>query len=127
MDMTTYTTIFHVEKRIYAIYDMELWAPVALRQALAFVGALLLEILLFAKILGILPLTFSTAWIYVVSAVAVAWWIDQPGKEHRRPLEVVWDHICYYTEPKELHGLQVMPQAEECLLSITVPVIPEAG
>src|SRR3954470_1073259 len=104
MELPTYTSVFALERRLYAVYDFELPAPVGLFQAAAFlvVGVMFLIV---GRLLGV-PLTPGTAWFYVVPPGFAAWVASRPVADAKRPHQWLVSQGRYLAEPRVLHRLR---------------------
>lgn len=99
-ELPTYTALFDTERRLYAIYDLELPVPVGLSQAGTFLvtaGGLLLVL----GLLGV-ELTAANAWIAVVPPGVVAWLSGQPLAEGRRVHRWLQAQLRHALEPRHL-------------------------
>lgn len=103
MELPTYTSVFTLERRLYAIYDLELPAPIGFFQAAAFVAAAAV-FLLAGQVLGI-PLSAGTAWFYLVPPGFAAWIASKPVAEGKRPHAWVLAQLRHLGEPRVLHRL----------------------
>src|SRR3954454_20249506 len=103
MELPTYTSVFALERRLYAVYDFELPAPVGLFQAAAFlvVGVVFLIV---GRLFGV-PITAGTAWFYVVPPGFAAWAASRPVAESKRPHQWLLSQARFLTEPRVLHRL----------------------
>jgi hypothetical protein len=123
MELPTYTSIFHVERKLYKVYDVELPYPVDLLQLGVFAVCLLL-IIAATHILDV-PFNLDWLWIYVVPPGAAAWAISRPLLEAKRPHQWIASQIRYFLEPRLLHRL--MPSHEPPRLGIRAQVWQRRG
>ena len=103
MDLPTYTSVFAIERRLYAIYDFELPAPIGLFQA----GAFIVVASIFFAFGWLVGIQFSagTAWFYVVPPGMAAWIASKPVTEHKRPHAWLVSQARFLLEPRTLHRL----------------------
>lgn len=118
MELPTYTSVFTLERRLYAIYDLELPAPIALFQAAAFVAAAAV-FLLVGRVLGV-PLSAGTAWFYVVPPGFAAWIASKPVAESKRPHAWALSQLRHLVEPRVLHRLAPAREPEAVRLVAAV-------
>lgn len=104
MELPTYTSVFALERRLYAVYDFELPAPIGLFQAAAFlvVGV---AFLIVGRLSGV-PMSPGTAWFYVVPPGFAAWLASRPVAESKRPHEWLASQARHLSEPRVLHRLR---------------------
>lgn len=102
-ELPTYTSVFRLERRLYAIYDWELPVPIGLAGAVAFVGAALV-FLVIGRLLGI-DLTPGSAWFYVVPPAFAAYLIRRPVGDAKQPHAWLGARLRYLLEPRVLHRL----------------------
>lgn len=101
--LPTYTSVFRLRRRLYAIYDWELPVPVGLFEASVFLGAVVAFALL-ATALGI-GFTPGSAWFFVVPPAFVAYLARQPVADAKQPLDWLASHVRYVLEPRVVHRL----------------------
>lgn len=118
MELPTYTSVFTLERRLYAIYDLELPAPIGFFQAAAFVAAAALFLLL-GRLLGI-PVSAGTAWFYVVPPGFAAWIASKPVAEGKRPHAWLAAQVRHLFEPRVLHRLSPAREPEAVRLVASV-------
>lgn len=104
MQLPTYTSMFRHERKLYAIYDFELPAPVSLFQAGAFVVSLAV-VYAVLQLLGI-PLNAFWAFAYLVPPGVAAWLASQPVADGKRAHHWLGSQIRYLTEAKTLCRLR---------------------
>lgn len=76
MELPTYTSIFTLRRKLYAIYDWELPRPVEMVQVGVFaIGVLIVWGITHAFGVG---LSAASAWVFVVPPAALAWYSTQP-------------------------------------------------
>ena len=104
MELPTFTSIFNVERKLYAVYDIELPFPVSVMQAgaviLSFLGALLL-----LHVLGVVP-SASTGWLYIVPPGIAGWAASQPVADHKKLHTWLYSQLRHLAEPRVLHRLR---------------------
>lgn len=108
--MPTYTSVFRLRRRLYALYDWELPVPVGLFEAVMFllaVGAFALLARAFG--MGLQP---GTAWFYVVPPLFVAYLARQPIADAKQPLDWVASQVRYLLEPRIVHRLADAPRRD---------------
>lgn len=103
MELPTYTSVFTLERRLYAIYDLELPAPVGFFQVGAFLLAAVVFFLL-GRLFGV-PMSAGTAWFYFVPPGLAAWVASKPVAEGKRPHVWALAQLRYLLEPRVLHRL----------------------
>jgi hypothetical protein len=103
VDLPTYTSIFHVERKLYKVHDVELPYPVDLLQ----LGVFGVTLLVIVAVVHALHLGFDLdwLWIYVVPPGAAAWAVSRPLLEAKRPHQWLLAQLRYLLEPRLLHGL----------------------
>ena len=115
----SYTSIWAVEKVIYAINDLKLPFPVTFTQMTWFVFSMVF-ILMFSKIP---PLSFiDNALIkYAVIPVAFTWFMSQKTFDGKKPFGFMKSVILYVLRPKTKYGVKTVKlQTEKPPESITV-------
>lgn len=102
LDLPTYSRLFEVERKLYKIFDLELPRPVGLLEAAAFVGTLLV-IIVVMSVLG-QGLSADTAFIFVVPPGVAAWLVSQQFDvtDAKRPHMWVLAQLRYLVEPRHL-------------------------
>ena len=98
MELPTYSAVFGFEKRLYAIYDLELPVPVSLFQAGVFLLALAAT-LATTTVLGI-GLTAASAWVFVVPPATAAYLASRPLADGKRPHHWLVSQARHLTEPR---------------------------
>lgn len=119
-ELPTYTSLFRVERRLYAVYDLELPVPVGLFQAGVFAVTAALSVLAL-ELLG--PgLTAGTAWVVVVPPAFASWGASRPLVEGRRPHRWAWSQLRHVLEPRRLDGpaRRREPERVELVASVVV-------
>ncbi|MBW3561535.1 MAG: conjugal transfer protein [Actinobacteria bacterium] len=99
-ELPTYTSLFQLERRLYALYDLELPVPIGFLQAGVFAGAAGAS-LLGMRLLGV-GLTAETAWIVLVPPGFAAWWASRPAVDGRRPHRWLAAQLRHLCEPRRL-------------------------
>lgn len=104
MELPTYSAVFAFEKRLYAVYDLELPAPVSLFQAGAFLAALAVVVpaMLF---LGV-GLSAASCWVFVVPPALAAYLASRPLEDGKRPHHWLVSQARYLTGPRVLVRLR---------------------
>lgn len=102
IEMPTYTSVFQLERRLYALYDLELPVPVGFLQAGVFAGAAGAS-LLGMHLLGV-DLTAETAWIVVVPPGFAGWLASRPVIEGKHPHRWLISQVRYLREHRRLEG-----------------------
>jgi hypothetical protein len=102
LDLPTYSRLFEVERKLYKIFDLELPRPVGLLEAVAFVGTLLV-IVLIMSILG-QSLTVDNAFLFVVPPGVAAWLVSQQFDvtDAKRPHIWALAQLRYLVQPRHL-------------------------
>jgi hypothetical protein len=100
VELPTYSAVFGFEKRLYAIYDLELPVPVSLFQAGVFLPALAAT-LAFTTMAGI-GLTAASAWAFVVPPATAAYLASRPLADGKRPHHWLTSQARHLTEPRTL-------------------------
>jgi hypothetical protein len=101
--LPTYTSVFRLQRRLYAVYDWELPVPVGLLETAVFLGG----VAVFAglgRLLGI-PFTAGTAWFFVVPPGFLAYLARQPVADGKQPHAWVASQLRYLLEPRALLNL----------------------
>lgn len=101
--LPTYTSVFRLRRRLYAVYDWELPVPVGLFEAGVFLAAVA-TCALVGRLVG-LEFTPGTAWFYVVPPAFLAYLAHQPVADAKQPLDWALSHVRYLLEPRTLHRL----------------------
>ena len=104
MELPTYSAVFGFEKRLYAIYDLELPVPVSLFQAGVFLLALAVTFAATA-VVGI-GLTAASAWLFVVPPGLAAFLASRPLSDGKRPHHWLASQARHLTEPRRLVRLR---------------------
>ena len=104
MELPTYTGVFGFERRLYAIYDLELPVPVSLFQAGVFLLAL--GATLAATTLVGIGLSAASAWVFVVPPATAAYVASLPLADGKRPHHWVASQVRHLTEPRTLVRLR---------------------
>jgi hypothetical protein len=100
--MPTYTSIFSLRRKLYAIYDWELPRPVELVQVGVFVmGVVAVWLVTRAIGVGFSP---STGWVFVVPPGALAWCATQPVADGKSVGAWLVAQVGFLFEPKALNG-----------------------
>lgn len=103
MELPTYTSVFSLERRLYALYDFELPVPVSLVQVVSFaIGVAAMAVL--ARLVG-LGLHPGTAWLFVVPPALLSFGLSRPFIEGRRPQAVAASLLRFFLEPRLLVDL----------------------
>ncbi|MGH9069855.1 MAG: conjugal transfer protein [Acidimicrobiales bacterium] len=100
MEMPTYTSIFTLRRKLYAIYDWELPRPVELAQVGVFVVGVAL-VFVFTTALGH-GLTAANAWMFIVPPGAVAWYATQPVADEKTIGGWLGSQLRYLCEPRKI-------------------------
>jgi hypothetical protein len=109
IDLPTYTSVFRLRRRLYAVYDWELPLPIGLFEA----GVFLVGVVLFAllgRLLGI-ELTPASAWFFLVPPGFLAYLAGRPVADSKPPHQWLVSQVQFVLEPAVLHGL-AEPAAE---------------
>ena len=104
MELPTYSAVFGFEKRLYAIYDLELPVPVSLFQAGVFLLALAATFAA-AGLVGI-GLTAASTWLFVVPPATAAYLASRPLADGKRPHHWLASQARHLTEPRLLVRLR---------------------
>jgi len=108
-ELPTYTSVFRLRRRLYALFDFELPVPVGLVE----LGLFALTALVFwfvGHALGI-TLTAGSAWFFLVPPAFVAYLARLPLADARQPHAWLRSRIRYLLEPRTLSGLAEGPRA----------------
>ncbi len=102
-ELPTYTAVFSLRRRLYAIYDWELPAPVGLGEA----GVFVLGVLLFAGLARLVGLELSprSAWFFLVPPAFLAHAARRPLADAKPPLAWLGAQLRFLLEPRLLEGL----------------------
>lgn len=111
-ELPTYTSVFQLERRLYALYDLELPVPVGLLQAGVFAGTAGMS-LLGMRLLG-LDLTAGTAWVVLVPPGFAAWCASRPVVEGRRPHRWLAAQVRHLLEPRRLDAVRDRHEPGTC-------------
>lgn len=117
-ELPTYTSVFRLRRRLYAVYDWELPLPVGVFEA----GAFLLGVAVFAllgRVLGI-ELTPGSAWFYLVPPGFLAYVSGRPVADGKPPHQWAASQATYLLEPARLHGLAEPAEPEALTLTARV-------
>lgn len=107
MELPTYTAVFRLKRRLYAIYDWELPVPVGLLEIAVFAAGVALCAVV-AQLIG-LELTPGSAWFFVVPPGFLAYAARRPLADGKPPHAWAWAQLRYLLEPRLLHGLADRP------------------
>lgn len=102
-ELPTYTSVFRLRRRLYALYDFELPVPVGLAEA----GVFLLAAGIFWVLGHALGIAFTpgSAWFFVVPPGFLAYLARLPVADGKQPHALVAARIRYLLEPRALHRL----------------------
>lgn len=116
--LPTYTSVFRLRRRLYALYDWELPVPVGLFEASVFLAAAGA----FALLGAVFGLGFDagSAWFYVVPPLFVAYLARQPVADAKQPLDWVLSHARYLLEPRVVHRLADARERDRVRVTATV-------
>ena len=103
MELPTYTSVFRLRRRLYAVYDWELPVPIGLLEVGVFAGGVIVFAAL-ARLLGI-ELTAASAWFFVVPPGFLAYLAHQPVADHKQPHAWAATQVRYLLEPRLIHRL----------------------
>ena len=118
MELPTYTSIFQIERKLYAIYDVELPFPIGVLQAGAVAGTLLAAFVILHALN--IPLTAGTGWLYVVPPGVAGWAAAQPVADAKKLHTWLWSQLRYLAEPRVLHRLERPREPASLALSSVV-------
>jgi conjugation transfer TcpE-like protein len=104
MELPIYTSVFHLERRLYHIYDLELPVPLSLGQIVTFLVGLGVMVLM-SRLIGP-SLRAGDAWIFVLPPGLAAWASSRPLIEGKRPQRWVLSQARFFFEPRQLHGMR---------------------
>jgi len=104
VELPTYSAVFGFEKRLYAIYDLELPVPVSLFQAGVFLLALAAT--LAVTTLAGVGLTAASAWVFVVPPATAAYLASRPLADGKRPHHWLASQARHLAEPRTLVRLR---------------------
>ena|GEM_PF-4996951 len=100
LELPTYSAVFAFEKRLYAIYDVELPTSISLFQGVVFLVAVGIDVLLTGLFgIGLSPRSF---WVFVVPPAGAAWLASQPLADHKRPHQWIGTRLRHWREPHAL-------------------------
>lgn len=120
--LPTYTSVFRLRRRLYAVYDWELPVPVGLFEAAVFVAAAVL-VAAIARVVGV-ELTPGTVWLFVVPPAFVAYLARQPVADGKQPLGWLAAQVRYVLEPRVVQRLA--DAREPSVVTLTAQVWMEA-
>ena len=100
MELPTYTSIFALRRKLYALYDWELPRPVELVQVGVFVSGVLV-VWLVAHTFGI-AFSASSGWAFVVPPAALARYSTQPVADGKGIGSWLASQFRYLFEPRTL-------------------------
>lgn len=101
--LPTYTSVFRLQRRLYAVYDWELPVPLGLIEVAVF--AVAAAVFFAAGQLLRIPVTASTAWFFVVPPAFLAYLARQPVADAKQPHAWIITQARYLLEPRVLVGL----------------------
>jgi hypothetical protein len=104
MRLPTYTSTFKVRRKLYAIYDWELPWPLEVPQIVAFLGGLVLMMLVLR--LAQLHLGPSTAVFVIGVPVALAWLAPRAVADRKAAHVWLATQLVHLAEPMVLHDLR---------------------
>lgn len=102
-ELPTYTSVFRLRRRLYALYDFELPVPVGLAEVGIFLAAVAVFWAL-AQALGI-GFTPGSAWFFLVPPGFVAYLARLPVADGKQPHALLASRVRYILEPRALHRL----------------------
>jgi hypothetical protein len=117
--LPTYTSVFRLQRRLYAVYDWELPVPVGLLEAAVFIGGVGVCIVL-AQLLGI-AFSAGTAWFFVVPPGFLAYLSRQPVADGKQPHAWVVSQLRFLLEPRLLVDLAEARRRDARRLSTEPP------
>jgi hypothetical protein len=106
LELPTYTGLFEVERKLYKIFDLELPRPVGMLEALAFLSAEVVIVVIMA-LLG-QGITAGNAFMYVVPPGVAAWLASQQFDvtDAKRPHMWALAQLKHLAEPRHLVRLE---------------------
>lgn len=107
VELPTYTAVFRLKRRLYAIYDWELPVPVGLLEVGVFAAGVAVCALL-AELVGV-PLSPGSAWFFIVPPGFLAYAARRPLADAKQPHAWAWARVRYALEPRRLHDLADRP------------------
>lgn len=98
MELRTHTSLWHIERKMYKLYDFTLPMPISVRQLGIFFGFGLPWVLF----LKIVHLPFSSPWhlVWIAPPVLVAWYANKPVAEGKRLGELISSTVRFWTQPR---------------------------
>lgn len=99
-ELPTYTSVFRLQRRLYAIYDWELPVPLGLLEVAVFVVAVA-AFYGVGRLFGI-TVTAGTAWFFVVPPAFLAYLARQPVADGKQPHQWLLTQLRYVLEPRVL-------------------------
>jgi hypothetical protein len=102
VELPTYTSVFRLQRRLYALYDWELPVPVGLAELGLFVGG----VGLFSAIGALtgIGLSAGTAWFYLVPPAFIAHLARRPVADAKTPHTWLGAQLRHLLEPRTLVG-----------------------
>lgn len=100
MELPTYTAIFTLRRKLYALYDWELPRPVELVQVGVFVIGVA-AVWAIARAIGI-GFSAASAWAFVVPPAALAWYASQPAADGKALGDWLVSQLEYLFEARRL-------------------------
>jgi TcpE family len=99
-DLPTYTSVFRLKRRLYAIYDWELPVPLGLLEVAVFAAG----VAVFAGLAAAFGIELSprTAWFFVVPPGFLAYLARQPIADGKQPHAWFLAQVKYVLEPRVL-------------------------
>jgi hypothetical protein len=101
--LPTYTSVFRLQRRLYAVYDWELPVPIGLLEATVFAVGVGVCVVL-AQLFDI-ALTAGTAWFFLVPPGFAAYLARQPLADGKQPHAWLVSQLRYALEPRVLIDL----------------------
>lgn len=108
----SYTSIWRVDRVLYAISDMPLPFPMTGHQIGWFVGTFMI-MLLFGGVLP-LPLMDNIIVRYIVIPVFVTWFMNQKSFGGKRPYKYIQGIVWYILRPKETFAGKAVRYRKVC-------------
>jgi|SRR5581483_6701334 len=100
LELPTYSAVFAFEKRLYAIYDVELPTSISLFQGAVFLLAVGVDLAI-TGLVGV-GLSARSFWVFVVPPAGAAWIASQPLADHKRPHQWIATRLRHWREPHTL-------------------------
>lgn len=104
MELRTYTGLWNVEKRLYKFYDVNLPYPVAVKQIVIF----LVAVIPWLGLMSMLGVPFKPPFgqiIWIAPPVLIAWWGNKPVAEGKNLPDYLISQVSYFLGNRQFSSM----------------------